>query len=123
MATFFSLHYSFSSFFPSLFKKIKQFLFFQNAFSDDDALKELGMLARKVTDALQDLLRYYIRDIEGRLKGGKYEDQIEMILAATERLINSLGNAQETVKSAKTVAMVKPIGNQSFIVLIFVVSL
>ena len=93
-------------------------MFFQNAFSDD-ALKELGMLARKVTDALQDLLRYYIRDIEGRLKGGKYEDQIEMILAATERLINSLGNAQETVKSAKTVAMVKPIGNQSFIVLIF----
>ena len=77
------------------------------------------MSATKVTDALQDLLRY-IRDIEvGGLKGGKYEEQIEMILAATERLINSLGNAQETVKSAKTVAMVKPTNNQSFIVLIF----
>nr|A0A3G2LGI8.1 RecName: Full=Talin [Oscarella pearsei]AYN71349.1 talin [Oscarella pearsei] len=77
----------------------------QNACSDDDALRELGMSATKVTDALQDLLRY-IRDIEaGGLRGGKYEEQIEMILAATERLINSLGNAQETVKSAKTVAM------------------
>ena len=77
------------------------------------------MSATNVTDALQDLLRY-IRDIEvGGLKGGKYKEQIEMILAATERLINSLGNAQETVKSAKTVAMVKPICNQSFTVLIF----
>ena len=80
------------------------------------------MSATNVTDALQDLLRY-IRDIEvGGLKGGKYKEQIEMILAATERLINSLGNAQETVKSAKTVAMVKPICNQSFTVLIFLVS-
>ncbi|XP_062512011.1 talin-like [Corticium candelabrum] len=76
----------------------------QNACSDEGALKELGGSATSVTQALHDLLTY-IRDIEvGGQKPGKYEEQVEVILAATERLFASIGNPQELVKQAKIIA-------------------
>ena len=65
------------------------------------------MSATRVTDALQDLLRY-IQDIVngGEHKSDKYEEQIGIILATTRRLIDSRQNAQETFESAQTVATV-----------------
>lgn len=102
----------------------------QSACEDGDALRDLGAAATAVTEALNSLIQQIK---EGVLLGDKgvlvncffvvmhspihvctdacnviltdnYDEAIETILAATERLFNSMGNAQEMVKQAKILA-------------------
>ena len=70
---------------------------------DEDAIQDLGSAARDVTEALN-LLINQIRDGHNMAGSHKYEEACEAILAATEMLVGSMGNAQEMVKQAKILA-------------------
>ena len=75
----------------------------QAACGDDDAIQDLGSAARDVTEALNSLINQ-IRDGGNLADSRKYEEACEAILAATEMLVGSMGNAQEMVKQAKILA-------------------
>ncbi|CAI8034388.1 Talin-1 [Geodia barretti] len=75
----------------------------QAACGDDDALRDLGAAATAVTEALNNLIHGIKEDIRNA-EGDKYDDAVEAILAATERLFSSMGNAQEMVRQAKLLA-------------------
>ena len=57
----------------------------QAACGDDDALRDLGAAATAVTEALNNLIHGIKEDIRNA-EGDKYDDAVEAILAATERL-------------------------------------
>ena len=70
---------------------------------DKDAIQDLGSAARDATEALNTLINK-IRDGYNMADSHKYEEACEAILAATEMLVGSMGNAQEMVKQAKILA-------------------
>ena len=57
----------------------------QAACGDDDALRDLGAAATAVTEALNTLIQG-IKDDVRNAEGDKYDEAVEAILAATERL-------------------------------------
>ena len=61
------------------------FLLSQAACGDDDALRDLGAAATAVTEALNTLIQG-IKDDVRNAEGDKYDEAVEAILAATERL-------------------------------------
>ena len=75
----------------------------QAACGDDDALRDLGAAATAVTAALHSLIQQ-IREGLRVADDSQCEDACEVILAATESLVNSMGNAQEMVTQAKRLA-------------------
>ena len=75
----------------------------QAACGEDDAIQDLGKAARDVTEALNSLINQ-IRDGNSMADVNKFEEACEAILAATEMLVGSMGNAQEMVKQAKILA-------------------
>eukprot|EP00731_Ephydatia_muelleri_P016952 Em0010g50a len=74
----------------------------QAACKDGDALRDLGAAATAVTTALNDLIQQIKEGV--RMEAGQYDEACEAILAATDRLFSSMGNAQEMVKQAKLLA-------------------
>lgn len=61
------------------------FLLSQAACGDDDALRDLGAAATAVTEALNALIQG-IKDDVRNAEGDRYDEAVEAILAATERL-------------------------------------
>ena len=57
----------------------------QAACGDDDALRDLGAAATKVTEALNSLIQQ-IKEGVGVGDGGQYDEAVDAILAATQRL-------------------------------------
>lgn len=57
----------------------------QAACGDDDALRDLGAAATAVTEALNALIQG-IKDDVRNAEGDRYDEAVEAILAATERL-------------------------------------
>ena len=74
----------------------------QDACKDGDALRDLGAAATAVTTALNGLIQQIKEGV--RMEPGQYDEACEAILAATDRLFSSMGNAQEMVKQAKLLA-------------------
>ena len=58
-------------------------LVFQAACGDDDTLRDLGAAATAVTEALNKLIQGIKDDMR---EGDRYDEAVEAILAATERL-------------------------------------
>jgi talin len=75
----------------------------QAACDDDDALRDLGAAATAVTQALHSLIQQ-IREGLRVSDNNKYDEACEVIIAASESLVNALGNAQEMVSQAKRLA-------------------
>ncbi|XP_018673450.2 talin-2 isoform X2 [Ciona intestinalis] len=71
----------------------------QIATGDPDLLRALGDAASNVTQALNDLINHIKMGSE--VKDGKYDDQCETILNATDKLCNSMGNAAVMAKQAR----------------------
>ena len=72
----------------------------QDALEDDDWRSRIKDAAQGVSDALNNLLNQI------RNGGKKTEDQYDDILNATDKLFNSMGNADEMVRQAKILAQV-----------------
>lgn len=72
----------------------------QDATDDDDWRSRIKEAAQGVTDALNNLLN------QVRNGGRRPEDQYDDILNATDKLFNSMGNADEMVRQAKILAQV-----------------
>ena len=68
-------------------------VFFQAACGDDDALRDLGAAATKVTEALNSLIQQ-IKEGVGVGDRGQFDEAVDAILAATERLFR-LGSVVE----------------------------
>ena len=68
-------------------------------------LGNLRNAAQVVTDALNNLLQH-IHEGSRVLTVGEYDSACDEILNATDKLFNSMGNAEEMVKQAKFLAEV-----------------
>ena len=68
-------------------------------------LQNLRNAAQIVTDALNNLLQH-IHEGSRVLPFGEYDNACDDILNATDKLFNSMGNAEEMVKQAKFLAEV-----------------
>ena len=79
---------------------IKKYCYFQDATEDEDARSGIKDAAAAVSDALNNLLNHLGNG--GQKANDKYDD----ILNASEKLHNSMGNADEMVKQAKILAQV-----------------
>jgi talin len=73
----------------------------QSACSNEASRKALGEDAHKVSRELSTL----INDLKAGDKSQQYEDDFEIILQASDALQNSLGNAVDMLRHAKTVVM------------------
>uniref|UniRef100_F6WWU2 Talin-2 n=1 Tax=Ciona intestinalis TaxID=7719 RepID=F6WWU2_CIOIN len=75
----------------------------QIATGDPDLLRALGDAASNVTQALNDLINHIKMVVYqgSEVKDGKYDDQCEAILNATDKLCNSMGNAAVMAKQAR----------------------
>ncbi|NWI14370.1 TLN1 protein, partial [Crypturellus soui] len=74
------------------------------ATSDDQLLKQVGVAATAVTQALNDLLQHIKQHAMGGQPIGCYDQATDTILNVTENIFSSMGNAGEMVRQARILA-------------------
>lgn len=67
----------------------------QAATSDDQLLKQVGVAATAVTQALNDLLEHIKQHAVGGQPVGRYDQATDTILNVTENIFSSMGDAGE----------------------------
>ncbi|EMP24898.1 Talin-1 [Chelonia mydas] len=76
----------------------------QAATDDDQLLKQVGVAATAVTQALNDLLQHIKRHATGGQPIGRYDQATDTILNVTENIFSSMGDAGEMVRQARILA-------------------
>ncbi|XP_044876390.1 talin-1 isoform X1 [Mauremys mutica] len=76
----------------------------QAATSDDQLLKQVGVAATAVTQALNDLLQHIKQHATGGQPIGRYDQATDTILNVTENIFSSMGDAGEMVRQARILA-------------------
>lgn len=66
------------------------------ATSDDQLLKQVGVAATAVTQALNDLLQHIKQHATGGQPIGRYDQATDTILNVTENIFSSMGDAGES---------------------------
>ncbi|KAI1240200.1 hypothetical protein IHE44_0011655 [Lamprotornis superbus] len=74
------------------------------ATSDDQLLKQVGVAATAVTQALNDLLQHIKQHALGGQPIGRYDQATDTILNVTENIFSSMGDAGEMVRQARILA-------------------
>ncbi|XP_038025808.1 talin-1 isoform X1 [Anas acuta] len=74
------------------------------ATSDDQLLKQVGVAATAVTQALNDLLQHIKQHATGGQPIGRYDQATDTILNVTENIFSSMGDAGEMVRQARILA-------------------
>uniref|UniRef100_A0A8B9UQP4 TLN1 protein n=1 Tax=Anas zonorhyncha TaxID=75864 RepID=A0A8B9UQP4_9AVES len=72
--------------------------------SDDQLLKQVGVAATAVTQALNDLLQHIKQHATGGQPIGRYDQATDTILNVTENIFSSMGDAGEMVRQARILA-------------------
>uniref|UniRef100_A0A8C6XQJ1 Talin 1 n=1 Tax=Naja naja TaxID=35670 RepID=A0A8C6XQJ1_NAJNA len=76
----------------------------QAATSDEQLLKQVGVAATAVTQALNDLLEHIKQHATGGQPVGRYDQATDTILNVTENIFSSMGDAGEMVRQARILA-------------------
>ncbi|XP_039224922.1 talin-1 isoform X4 [Crotalus tigris] len=76
----------------------------QAATSDEPLLKQVGVAATAVTQALNDLLEHIKQHATGGQPVGRYDQATDTILNVTENIFSSMGDAGEMVRQARILA-------------------
>ncbi|XP_053145754.1 talin-1 isoform X2 [Hemicordylus capensis] len=76
----------------------------QAATSEEQLLKQVGVAATAVTQALNDLLEHIKRHATGGQPIGRYDQATDTILNVTENIFSSMGDAGEMVRQARILA-------------------
>ncbi|XP_072920368.1 talin-1 isoform X2 [Hemitrygon akajei] len=76
----------------------------QAATNDDQLLKQVGVAATAVTQALNDLLQHIKLYASGGHPSGRYDQATDTILTVTENIFSSMGDAGEMVRQARILA-------------------
>ncbi|XP_025900777.1 talin-1 [Nothoprocta perdicaria] len=74
------------------------------ATSDEQLLKQVGVAATAVTQALNDLLQHIKQHATGGQPIGRYDQATDTILNVTENIFSSMGDAGEMVRQARILA-------------------
>ncbi|XP_063152009.1 talin-1 isoform X2 [Candoia aspera] len=74
------------------------------ATSDEQLLKQVGVAATAVTQALNDLLEHIKQHATGGQPAGRYDQATDTILNVTENIFSSMGDAGEMVRQARILA-------------------
>ncbi|KAF1502294.1 Talin-1, partial [Eudyptula minor] len=74
------------------------------ATSDDQLLKQVGVTATAVTQALNNLLQHIKQHATGGQPIGRYDQATDTILNVTENIFSSMGDAGEMVRQARILA-------------------
>uniref|UniRef100_A0A8C2T1J7 Talin 1 n=1 Tax=Coturnix japonica TaxID=93934 RepID=A0A8C2T1J7_COTJA len=74
------------------------------ATNDDQLLKQVGVAATAVTQALNDLLQHIKQHATGGQPIGRYDQATDTILNVTENIFSSMGDAGEMVRQARILA-------------------
>ncbi|XP_021410403.1 talin-1 [Lonchura striata] len=74
------------------------------ATSDDQLLKQVGVAATAVTQALNNLLQHIKQHALGGQPIGRYDQATDTILNVTENIFSSMGDAGEMVRQARILA-------------------
>uniref|UniRef100_A0A8C3KPL9 TLN1 protein n=1 Tax=Calidris pygmaea TaxID=425635 RepID=A0A8C3KPL9_9CHAR len=74
------------------------------ATNDDQLLKQVGVAATAVTQALNDLLQHIKQHALGGQPIGRYDQATDTILNVTENIFSSMGDAGEMVRQARILA-------------------
>ncbi|XP_042303806.1 talin-1 [Sceloporus undulatus] len=74
------------------------------ATTDDQLLKQVGVAATAVTQALNDLLEHIKQHATGGQPIGRYDQATDTILNVTENIFSSMGDAGEMVRQARILA-------------------
>lgn len=74
------------------------------ATSDEQLLKQVGVAATAVTQALNDLLEHIKQHAAGGQPAGRYDQATDTILNVTENIFSSMGDAGEMVRQARILA-------------------
>ncbi|XP_053263715.1 talin-1 [Podarcis raffonei] len=76
----------------------------QAATGDEQLLKQVGVAATAVTQALNDLLEHIKQHARGGQPIGRYDQATDTILNVTENIFSSMGDAGEMVRQARILA-------------------
>ncbi|XP_067320811.1 talin-1 isoform X1 [Anolis sagrei] len=76
----------------------------QAATADEQLLKQVGVAATAVTQALNDLLEHIKQHAMGGQPIGRYDQATDTILNVTENIFSSMGDAGEMVRQARILA-------------------
>ncbi|XP_025050766.1 talin-1 isoform X2 [Alligator sinensis] len=76
----------------------------QAATDDEQLLKQVGVAATAVTQALNDLLQHIKQHATGGQPIGRYDQATDTILNVTENIFSSMGDAGEMVRQARILA-------------------
>ncbi|XP_072108484.1 talin-1 [Mobula birostris] len=76
----------------------------QAATNDEQLLKQVGVAATAVTQALNDLLQHIKLYASGGHPSGRYDQATDTILTVTENIFSSMGDAGEMVRQARILA-------------------
>nr|XP_034956392.1 talin-1 isoform X2 [Zootoca vivipara] len=76
----------------------------QAATGDEQLLKQVGVAATAVTQALNDLLEHIKQHATGGQPIGRYDQATDTILNVTENIFSSMGDAGEMVRQARILA-------------------
>nr|XP_015193068.1 PREDICTED: talin-1 isoform X1 [Lepisosteus oculatus]XP_015193073.1 PREDICTED: talin-1 isoform X1 [Lepisosteus oculatus] len=76
----------------------------QAATNDEQLLKQVGVAATGVTQALNDLLQHIKQYATGGQPIGRYDQATDTILNVTENIFSSMGDAGEMVRQARILA-------------------
>ncbi|XP_048472606.1 talin-1 [Rhincodon typus] len=76
----------------------------QAATNDEQLLKQVGVAATAVTQALNDLLQHIKLYAQGGHPLGRYDQATDTILTVTENIFSSMGDAGEMVRQARILA-------------------
>uniref|UniRef100_A0A8D2JI48 Talin 1 n=1 Tax=Varanus komodoensis TaxID=61221 RepID=A0A8D2JI48_VARKO len=76
----------------------------QAATADAQLLKQVGVAATAVTQALNDLLEHIKQHAAGGQPTGRYDQATDTILNVTENIFSSMGDAGEMVRQARILA-------------------
>ncbi|XP_051888575.1 talin-1 [Pristis pectinata] len=74
------------------------------ATNDEQLLKQVGVAATAVTQALNDLLQHIKLYASGGHPSGRYDQATDTILTVTENIFSSMGDAGEMVRQARILA-------------------
>ncbi|KAM6228558.1 talin-1-like isoform 2-T3 [Spheniscus humboldti] len=74
------------------------------ATSDDQLLKQVGVTATAITQALNNLLQHIKQHAMGGQPIGRYDQATDTILNVTENIFSSMGDAGEMVRQARILA-------------------
>ncbi|XP_069780289.1 talin-1 [Narcine bancroftii] len=76
----------------------------QAATNDEQLLKQVGVAATAVSQALNDLLQHIKLYASGGHPSGRYDQATDTILTVTENIFSSMGDAGEMVRQARILA-------------------